>query len=136
MKKYLTLLLLVLLMGCTPAKTIHNFKVNCLRINVFDFHVNHTFLRFKITGFLEQDAEIYIDTFDKQGEGYVGGAENFVIPLKKGEVNINRSIECYYAQGRVIYIPTSLFPFRDDKVENSKKDSLLVQVQMGYDKTE
>jgi len=79
----------------------------------------------KLQGMLEEDAEIYVQSFYKDGSGDGWNIAN----LKKGTVKYGYSSETYAPKGRVIYIPKG-----NRQIHSfSKKEKLTIKIQTDYD---
>ena len=129
MKQRLSLLFIVfLLTNCNYFSSKNTFNINCKTPDIHEFYLQNDFIKFKIVGYLEEDATIYVQSFDPNRPA-VGGIWG-VVELKKGKVNHEEGFETYDPQGRVIYIPK-----RDDRYTHSKstKEHLAVYINTGYD---
>ena len=113
------------LAGCNFASSRYEYKVDCKGPDVFEFKVKGSFIKYKVTGYLEKDAIIYVQSFneDETTELY------FVGSLEKGIVNYEDSLETYGSKGRIIYIPKE----RRYARSISEKEKLVVQIQTAYD---
>ena len=112
--------------GCNFASTRYEYKVDCVQPGVFEFKLRGSFIKHKITGYLEEDAEVYVHSFeddDGHNHGWV------MVYLKKGVVNYEGSFETYAPKGRIIYIPVG----NRSTHSLSKKEKLVIQIQTAYD---
>ena len=110
--------------GCNFASSRYEYNVDCKNLDVYEFKLKTSSIKYKITGYLEEDAEVYVQSYD---EGKPQGWSS--VYLKKGIVSHADSFETYASKGRLIYIPkgnTNRYYFR-------KKDKLVVQIQTAYD---
>ena len=110
--------------GCNFASTRYEYKVNCKAPDVFEFKLRGSFIKHKITGYLEEDAEVYVQSYE---ENYPRTWD--VVYLKKGIVNYESSFETYAPKGRIIYIPVG----NRSTHSLSKKEKLVIQIQTAYD---
>ena len=110
--------------GCNFASSRYEYKVDCKNVDVFDFNLQGSLIKYKITGYLEQDSEVYVQSYDEDNVQSWSG-----VYLKKGIVNHEDGFETYASKGRVIYIPK-----RDkDQYYSRKNDKLVIQIQTAYD---
>ena len=110
--------------GCNFASSRYEYKVDCKNVDVFDFNLQGSLIKYKITGYLEQDSEVYVQSYDEDNVQSWSG-----VYLKKGAVNYEDGFETYASKGRVIYIPK-----RDkDQYYSRKNDKLVIQIQTAYD---
>ncbi len=113
-----------LLIGCNFAKNHYEYKVNCKGPDVFEFNLKGSFIKYEITGYLEEDADIYVQSFSDEHNGVWD-----LVALKKGNINHKSVFETYEPRGRIIFLPKG-----DRSIHyNSKKEKLTVKIQTGYD---
>ena len=120
----IAVVIILLLFGCNFASTRYEYKVDCVQPGVFEFKLRGSFIKHKITGYLEEDAEVYVQSYE---ENYPRTWD--VVYLKKGIVNYESSFETYAPKGRIIYIPVG----NRSTHSLSKKEKLVVQIQTAYD---
>ena len=109
--------------GCNFASSRYEYNVDCRTIDVFEFKVKGSYIKYKIMGYLENDATIYIQSFneDETTEVYI------VDHLEKRVVNCGQPFgDTYGSKGRIIYIPKGEHSL-------SKKEKLVIQIQTAYD---
>jgi hypothetical protein len=126
MKQRLSLLFIVfLLTNCNYFSSKNTFNINCKTPDIHEFYLQNDLIKFKIVGYLEEDATIYVQSFDpeKPDRGVWG-----IVELKKGEVNYERGFSAYEPQGRVIYIPKE----KREIHSKSTKEHLTIYIETAH----
>ena len=107
--------------GCNFASSRCEYKVDCKNLDVFEFELRESIIKYKITGYLEEDAEVYIQSYeDDYGHNYE------VAYLEKGIINYESAFETYAPKGRMIYIPKGEHILKE-------KEKLFIEIQTVVD---